>query len=168
MTNVFFLMMVACGGTPNNRVESEAPSDPVRDAVYFVLVDRYANGDPSNDRMVQPDDPSGWHGGDIAGIRAHVDDIADLGVGAVWISPISATRTEPFDGWGAFHGYWTHDLGEIEPRFGTFGEARALADALHERDLRLLLDMVYNHVGYDAPRTTSHPHWFHARGDIVD
>ena len=126
----------SCGSAqePTTVDRSEAE---VRDAVYFVLVDRFANGDPSNDVTVDPNSPSAWHGGDLAGVLQRIEHIDALGVGSVWLSPISATRTEPFDGWGAFHGYWTRELGEIEPRFGTFDEARQLRSQLHARDLRL-------------------------------
>ena len=168
MRTLSLLLLLACRGPQETSAEPSSDASSVRDALYFVLVDRYANGDPSNDETTSPDDPSGWHGGDLAGVYQHLDDIQDLGVGGVWLSPISATRTEPFNGWGAFHGYWTRDLGDIEPRFGSFDDARRLSAALHERGLKLLLDMVYNHVGYDTPRTRSHPDWFHDNGDIVD
>ena len=168
MNSLIFITLLACRGPQEPTVTPTERNTSVRDALYFVLVDRYANGDKANDDTINPEDPSAWHGGDLAGVRQHLDNIVDLGVGAVWLSPISATRTDAFDGWGAFHGYWTSELGEIEPRFGTFEEARALSDDLHARDMRLLLDMVYNHVGYDTPRTVTHPDWFHGHGDIVD
>lgn len=138
------------------------------DAIYFVMVDRFANGDPSNDRAVDAADPNAWHGGDIAGIRAHLDSISELGVGAVWLSPIARTRAESFHGHGAFHGYWVTDHGEMDPRFGTMEELRALRDELAARGMKLYLDVVLNHFGYDAPFVTEHPDWFHRRGSIED
>ncbi len=140
----------------------------MRDALYFVLVDRFANGDPSNDGDVQPRDPQGWHGGDVVGVTQRLDYLEGLGVGAVWLSPITASRQDRVDEWGAFHGYWVSDHRSIEPRFGSLEDAVALSDALHARDMRLYLDMVWNHVGYDAPLTRSRPEWFHGNGDVID
>ena len=66
-------------------------------------------------------------------------------------------RTEKIDEWGAFHGYWVRDLAEAEPRFGGVEALRALSDGLHARQMRLVLDMVWNHTDYDAPLLTEHP-----------
>ena len=161
------VVMVGLASCRAKPPETPAP-DEVRDAVYFILVDRYANGDPSNDGMTEPHNPAGWHGGDLAGVRAHLDDLQDLGIGTVWLSPITASRQEPLGEWGAFHGYWVDDPSTIEPRFGSTEEARGLVDAMHERGMRLLLDTIWNHVGYDADLTRTHPEWFHGLGNIED
>ncbi len=138
------------------------------ESVYFVLVDRFRNGDPGNDADAAPDDPSGWHGGDLAGVIERVDYLHDLGVRTLWLSPIFKTRAAPFMGHGAFHGYWVEDLEVIDPRFGDEAQLRQLVEALHARGMRLLLDMVVNHVGYDAPLVTLKPDWFHKEGTIED
>lgn len=136
--------------------------------IYFVLVDRFANGDPTNDATIDLADPAAFHGGDIAGVISHLDDIRRLGADTVWLSPVTRMRTEPFHGWGAFHGYWVEDLSAMEPRFGTEAELRALSDALHQRRMRLYLDMVYNHVAPESPFVAEHPDWFHPPRPIVD
>lgn len=141
---------------------------PPGDLVYLVMVDRFADGDPSLPGPVDPADPHGWHGGDLAGVLAHVDDLHALGVGTVWLSPIYATRDDKIGEWGAFHGYWVTGGDAINPRFGTVADLRALSDALHARGMRLVLDVVWNHTDYDAPVRTAHPDWFHANGDIQD
>jgi glycosidase len=138
------------------------------DAIYFVLLDRYANGNPANDGEINLKDPAAFHGGDLAGVMQHLDELQALGIRTVWLSPLFKTRQVPFFGHGAFHGYWVEDLKEIEPRFGTMDELRALSDALHARGMRLLLDMVLNHVAFDAPLLKEHPDWFHHLGDIKD
>ena len=79
---------------------------PPSDLIYFVMVDRFANGDPQNDDEIDPSDPHAFHGGDLAGVIKHIDHFASLGVGTLWLSPIAKSRTEPFGKWGAFHGYW--------------------------------------------------------------
>jgi glycosidase len=141
---------------------------PTADGIYFVLLDRFANGNPGNDGAVDAKDPAAFHGGDLAGLTAHLDDLQALGVRTVWLSPFFKTRHEKFFGHGAFHGYWVEDLREVEPRFGTLQELRALSDALHARGMKLYLDLVLNHTSFDAPLTREHPDWFHHQGDIKD
>lgn len=156
------------------HLAAQAAPVPRSDAIYFVLVDRFADGDGRGRRAVRRQpwvdraDPQGFHGGDLRGLLDRLDHIAGLGVEALWISPVAAMQTEKVGGWGAFHGYWVTDLGEVEPRFGTWDDLRALRDALHARGMRLYVDMVYNHVGYDAPLVRERPEWFHGRGDIAD
>ncbi len=132
------------------------------------MVDRFADGDPSNNQNIDRDDPQAFHGGDIQGLLDHLDYFQDLGVSTLWLSPVFQMRTQPFHGWGAYHGYWVWDMGKVEPRFGTQALLRELSDQLHARGMRLLLDMVYNHVGYDAPLLLDKPGWFHHNGSISD
>lgn len=135
------------------------------DALYFVLVDRFADGRPDADGTVAPDDPQGWHGGDLQGVLDHLDAIPG---GGLWLSPIQQARTQPVGEWGAFHGYWTTDLHALEPRLATEKELTALSEALRADGRELWLDLVTNHVGYDAELITKHPDWFHGKGDVVD
>jgi len=141
---------------------------PPDDVIYFVLVDRFANGDPSNDGDIDLDDPQAFHGGDIAGVLQHLDEIEALGVRTVWLSPVFDCRTDKFFEWGAFHGYWVEDLTATEPRFGTADQLRELSDALHARDMRLVLDVVFNHVAMDGALVEQRPGWFHPTCDIED
>ncbi|MBS2031343.1 MAG: glycosyl hydrolase [Deltaproteobacteria bacterium] len=137
-------------------------------AIYFVMVDRYANGDPSNDQSIDLKDPAAWHGGDLQGVIDHLDDIQAMGFDTVWLSPVWSSRQEKFFGHGAFHGYWVEDFTQLERRFGDRRLLRQLSDALHRRHMKLLLDVVLNHVAFDAPLVTSHPEWFHHNGQIKD
>lgn len=145
------------------RVEADK-----RDSIYFVMVDRFKNGDKKNDRDADPSDPAAFHGGDLAGLREHLDFIQGLGFHTVWLSPVFAMRQTKFNSWGAYHGYWTYQLDQLEPRFGTEAELKALADAIHARGMRLFLDVVLNHAGHDAPLAQEHPAWFHHNGSIQD
>lgn len=138
------------------------------DLVYFVMVDRFANGDPRNDGEVDARDPAAWHGGDLAGLIGRLDHLERLGVRTVWLSPVWKSRATKFHGHGAFHGYWVEDLGAIDPRFGTVADLRKLSDELHRRGMRLVLDMVLNHVSFDAPLVKQRPEWFHKKGSIKD
>ena len=167
------LLLSTLPATASSRTAPDAPPwrpapPPVDDVIYFVLVDRFANGDPSNDGVIDADDPQAWHGGDIRGVIEHLDEIEELGVRTVWLSPVWDCRDEKFFEWGAFHGYWVDDLAKIDPRFGTAEELRELSDALHARGMRLVLDVVFNHVAMDSPLLQDKPHWFHPVCDIED
>lgn len=155
------LALLACARPP----QAVAPP-PAADLLYFAMVDRFANGDPKNDGDADLSDPAAFHGGDLAGIVKHLDYLRDLGVKTLWISPVFDMREEKIDGHGAFHGYWTLNPGRVSARFGDEADLRRLRDELHRRDMRLVLDMVWNHVGYDAPLTEQRPEWFHHEGDI--
>jgi len=138
------------------------------DAIYFALVDRHRNGDPTNDADADPTDPQAFHGGDLRGVIDDVDRLAGMGFRSVWLSPVWQTRDERIGPWGAFHGYWVEDPGAVDPRFGTADELAELSAALRERGMGLILDMVTNHVAPGSALITEHPDWFHANGDIVD
>jgi len=142
-----------------------ASAQAAPDALYFVLVDRFADGRPDAEGTTDPADPQAWHGGDLQGVIDHLDEIPGSGL---WLSPIQQTRTEPVGEWGAFHGYWTTDLRQLEPRLATEAELRELAAALHDDGRELWLDLVTNHVGYDAALIADHPDWFHGNGDVED
>ncbi|MFT3709204.1 MAG: alpha-amylase family glycosyl hydrolase [Archangium sp.] len=132
------------------------------------MVDRFENGDTSNDAQSDLNDPQAFHGGDIQGVINRLDWIQSLGFNTVWLSPIFKMRTEKWHGFGAFHGYWTWDLNSIEPRFGTQDTLATLWLELEKRGMKLVLDLVLNHVGPDAPMLEKHPDWFHDRGGIED
>jgi alpha-amylase len=135
------------------------------DAVlYFVIVDRFADGDASNNRNVDPGAVGAFHGGDFVGLTEQLDEIADLGVTAIWITPIVKNIENAVTGAGfpdyGYHGYWADDFNKMDSRFGTVDELQTFVAACHERGIRVLLDVVYNHAGYDSayvrnPRTRS-------------
>lgn len=139
---------------------------PPGDAIYFVMVDRFANGDPRNDGTVDAKDPQAFHGGDLQGLLDKLDQLKALGVRTVWLSPVYQMRTEKFFGYGAFHGYWVEDLSRVEPRFGDEALLVRLSEELRRRGMRLVLDMVLNHVGPDTRLVTEKPEWFHHKGPI--
>jgi len=126
--------------------------------LYFVLVDRFADGDASNNVEVDIADKGHFHGGDLKGLTAHLDEIADLGVTAIWVNPLVKNIPSFVSGAGfpdyAYHGYWADDFSVLEPRFGTEAEFKAFVDAAHQRGLKVLLDVVYNHAGYESHYVT--------------
>ncbi|MDY5589621.1 MAG: alpha-amylase family glycosyl hydrolase, partial [Arcanobacterium sp.] len=126
---------------------------------YFVLTDRFANGDPSNDTaglgsdpMVSGFDPSNkgfYNGGDIAGLRQKLDYIQNLGTTALWLTP--SFTNKPVQGTGAsasagYHGYWVTDFTTIDPHLGGNAELRALIDEAHARNIKVYFDIIVNHT----------------------
>jgi alpha-amylase len=122
--------------------------------LYFAVVDRFADGDPANNRDVQPGEKGAFHGGDLAGLAGRLDDLAELGATALWITPVvknidGFVTGAGFPDW-AYHGYWADDFTRLDPRFGSEEELKALVEAAHARGIEVLLDVVYNHAGYDS------------------
>ena len=136
--------------------------------LYFVLVDRFENGDKTNDVAVDLRDPQAFHGGDLQGLTSKLPYIQKLGADAIWLSPIFHMRTTKFEGHGAFHGYWVQNLDAIEPAFGGEEALLALAQESEKQGISLIMDMVYNHVSFDSPMRETHKEWFHEEKTIVD
>ncbi len=133
-----------------------APAAPARlwadEVLYFVVVDRFADGDAANNAQVDTQAQGAFHGGDLKGLLAQLDELSSLGVTALWITPVvknidGFVTGAGFPDWG-YHGYWADDFHQLDPRFGTEADLRALVDACHARGIRVLLDVVYNHPGY--------------------
>jgi len=127
--------------------------------LYFVVVDRFADGDPTNNQGVQRGQKGTFHGGDLAGLTSRLDDLADLGVTALWITPVvknidGFVTGAGFPDWG-YHGYWADDFYALDPRFGSEEDLATLVAAAHERGMKVLLDVVYNHAGYGSQYTTN-------------
>jgi alpha-amylase len=156
--------LAACGHAPRAATAPPAvaaaplaplPPRPWADEVlYFVLIDRFVDGDPTNNRNVDRAAKGAFHGGDLRGLTEHLDEIVSLGVTAIWINPVVknidlAVTGAGFPDW-AYHGYWADDFTRIDPRFGTEEELAALVRACHARGVRVLLDVVYNHAGYNS------------------
>src|SRR2546430_11633523 len=132
-----------------------APARPWSDdIIYFVLVDRFADGDPSNDVNVDRNAKGAFHGGDLKGLTAHLEEIASLGATAVWVNPLVKNIDGHVDKVGfpdwAYHGYWADDFTRLDPRFGTEADLKALVQACHARGIKVLLHGVYNHAGHGS------------------
>ena len=180
MLALLLAALVACAAAPAARTGTTPPVAvaPQRDwsdaVLYFVLLDRFADGDRGNNAGVDRANPGGWHGGDLAGLTAQLDEIAELGATALWINPVVKQVDAPAGGMGfdhyAFHGYWADDFTRLDPHFGTEAELKALVDAAHARGIKVLLDVVYNHVGYVSAYTTSPRtrEWFRAPRENCD
>lgn len=116
------------------------------EVIYQVLVDRFANGDVNNDYLVRPGYLARYQGGDWRGLREHLDYVKELGVTTLWISPC-VKNVETDADVDAYHGYWAQDLTQTNPHFGDLAELRELTAAAHEMGLKVVLDIVTNHMG---------------------
>jgi len=139
----------ACAAGPDSSLATHV--DDWRDEViYALIVDRFDDGDPSNDWIDGvgpiPGDLARHQGGDWRGVTRRLDYLRGLGVTAVWISPIvrNVDRTDYQDG---YHGYWAADFTELNPRFGSLDDLRELVREAHRRDMKIIIDVVTNHTG---------------------
>lgn len=133
-----------------------------KDSMYLIMTDRFADGDMTNDGPDHAGElakPRGWHGGDLRGVIQHLDYLQALGITTVWITPVYANEDEP----DSYHGYGATDVYKVDPHYGTLADLRALGDALHQRGMKLVLDMVPNHVGQKIAwvKDEPEPDWFH-------
>lgn len=141
--------------------------------VYQLMVDRFANGDANNDyNVVENDDVlARYVGGDYQGVIDQVGYLEALGVTAVWVSPIVA-NVEEDAGIASYHGYWTQDFKGTNPHFGDLTDFRRMVDVLHEHDIKVILDIVTNHVGqlfyYDINRNGQPDTTIYGAGSLDD
>ncbi|MEU4402651.1 pullulanase-type alpha-1,6-glucosidase [Micromonospora orduensis] len=138
----------------------KAGDTPARaEQFYFVLPDRFANGDPRNDRGgltgdrlrtgLDPADKGFYHGGDLKGVIDKLDYIQGMGTTAIWLAPIFKNR--PVQGSGddvsaGYHGYWITDFTQVDPHFGTNEEMKRLVRLAHQRGIKIYLDVIVNHT----------------------
>lgn len=127
----------------------------ISDVLYMLMPDRFANGNPKNDiikgmedQLCNCNEPSLRHGGDLEGLRQHLDYFTDLGVTALWFTPVLENDRPADDGkYSTYHGYATTDYYRVDPRFGTNEEYKALIDECHKKGLKVVMDMIFNHCG---------------------
>ncbi|KAL4803699.1 glycoside hydrolase superfamily [Aspergillus unguis] len=124
------------------------PADWRSQSIYFLLTDRFARTD--NSTTADCNTSAGRYcGGSWQGIINQLDYIQGMGFTAIWISPVTKNLEDGSTG-DAYHGYWQQDLYELNSHFGTEDDLKALADALHARNMYLMVDVVVNHMGYDS------------------
>lgn len=118
------------------------------DVIYLLMPDRFSNGDTKNDvekemleEKLDRTDPFARHGGDLQGISNHLDYIADLGATAIWLTPFNENNTKE----GSYHGYAMTDYYKADPRLGTNADYVAMVKKAHEKGLKVVMDMVFNH-----------------------
>lgn len=124
------------------------------DVLYMLMPDRFADGNPDNNDIkgmnpykTDRSQPSLRHSGDLEGIRRHLDYFKELGVTALWFTPVLENNSPG----GSYHGYATTDYYRVDPRFGTNDEYRRLTDEAHAKGLKIVMDMIFNHCGFEHP-----------------
>ena len=148
--------LAAQASDPKADLRARAPNEEI---VYFVLPDRFENGDPKNDtggikgdRLQHGFDPTHkgfYHGGDLKGLTARLDYIQGLGATAIWFAPIF--KNKPVQGpkgdeSAGYHGYWVTDFTQVDPHFGTNDDFKAFVDAAHARGMKVYMDIIANHT----------------------
>ena len=142
------------------------------DVLYLIMPDRFANGCPENDvidgmreKTVNRADGFARHGGDLQGISNHLDYIADLGATAIWLNPTQENDMES----GSYHGYAITDYYQIDRRFGSNEDFCALVEKAHEKNLKVVMDMIFNHCGSENYLFKDKPSidWFNYRSNYV-
>lgn len=164
------LLLIAC-----KKEETTVATAPVKEKapffweatnMYFLLTDRFYNGDTSNDvnfnRTEETATLRGFEGGDIKGITKKIKEgyFTDLGINAIWFTPVVEQVHGPVDeGTGVtygYHGYWTKDWTALDPNFGSKEDLKELIETAHTNDIRIVMDVVLNHTG---PVTEQDPFW---------
>ena len=154
------VVLISCKDKPETTVEMADTQTPFvweNASIYFMLTDRFNNGDTSNDLSFDRKDNAaklrGFKGGDLKGIIAKIEEgyFTDLGINAIWMTPIVEQIHGAVDeGTGlsyGFHGYWTKDWTALDPNFGTKEDLKKLVEVAHKQGIRIVLDAVINHTG---------------------
>ena len=140
-----------------------------KDVLYMLMPDRFADGNPKNDvvkgmntEVCDRTQPSLRHGGDLEGIRQHLDYFNQLGVTALWLTPVLENNSPDNNGFSTYHGYATTDYYRVDPRFGTNADYARLVSEAHQHGLKVVMDMIFNHCGFEHPWVKDMPShdWF--------
>ncbi len=139
---------------------------------YFLMVDRFKDGDTTNDFPVKDPDilpKVNFYGGDLAGVTQKINDgyFEDLGINTIWISPISQNPLGAFGHWpdpetkfSGYHGYWPISSSKVDFRFGTSDDLKTLIKTAHDHNMNIVLDYVAHHIHIQHPIYKEHPDWF--------
>lgn len=156
-------------GLQSSVLAQAEPNIWQQQVIYLVFPDRFQNGNSTNDKLgvagcYDPSHPKRFHGGDLAGLRQRIDYLKDLGVTAVWSTPVYK-QIGFNNGACGYHGYWPDfafpDDGALEPKLGTPAEFISLLKDLRANNIKFIMDVVINHSGPGARLTTQKPTWFH-------
>lgn len=154
------------------RKGSDIEGFTASDVLYLIMPDRFSNGNPENDvvpgmleNKVDRNEQYARHGGDFKGISEHLDYISDLGVTAVWLNPTQENDMKE----GSYHGYAITDYYQIDRRFGSNEEFLKLVNEAHDKGLKVVMDMIFNHCGSENYLFKDRPQddWFNFRSNYV-
>ena len=151
------------------------------DVLYMLMPDRFAQGETNSDSLVltlksinryviDRSQPSLRHGGNLEGVRQHLDYFCDLGVTALWFTPVLENDSPDNNNQSTYHGYATTDYYRVDPRFGSNADYARLIDEAHAKGLKVVMDMIFNHCGFDHPWVKDMPttDWFNRPEWLAD
>ena len=148
MRKIFLVLLILFGSLIAFALNSPEWEDQT---IYFIMIDRFANGDESNDDFgfgEAGNDNSRYNGGDLQGIIDNLDYIRDLGFTAIWITPPVANQWwSEWVNYGGYHGYWARDLKKVDEHFGDNDLYKELVEKAHEKGIYVIQDIVPNHMG---------------------
>jgi glycosidase len=158
--NVSFELPLATRSSALGKFQGLSQSD----VIYLIMPDRFANGDPTNDQPSEAPGsldrakPRAYHGGDLRGIRDHLLYLKDLGVSALWLTPVLKNGAAQ-----DYHGYGAVDLYAVDPHLGSLRDYQELVGSAHGLGIKVLFDVVVNHIGPNHPwvKNPPLPDWFH-------
>lgn len=149
LSTLTLLALVACHdpmpGAAGGRKITSSVEDWRDEVIYQVMVDRFADGDYSNNWNVDSQHLGRFQGGDWRGLRQRIPYLKQLGVTAVWISPV-VRNIEEDAGFAGYHGYWTQDFLHVNQHFGDLAQLQRMVDEMHESGIKVILDIVTNHI----------------------
>ncbi|MBY7143080.1 alpha-amylase [Virgibacillus sp. NKC19-3] len=141
MKKIAFMLVTIClillHTIPIAAQEESAVQEEI---IYNILVDRYNNGNADNDDQVQIDDPKAYHGGDLEGVISKLDQLQEIGITTISLSPIMENAPD------GYHGYWIEDFYNVEEQFGTMEDLHTLIEEAHERNIKVVMEFVTNYV----------------------
>lgn len=137
------------------------------DIIYFIMTDRFFDGDPDNNLNINKTNPQLRHGGDLRGVQAKFPYLKNLGISTVWITPVYLNIGD-YEGSQPYHGYWPKDFTILDDHLysngahpaGDKGYLKDFVDACHEAEFKVILDVVVNHTGYDNGHQIFPPDWY--------
>ncbi len=156
--NLIIIPFLLFFALPVDAIEKEERSWQ-DESIYFIMVDRFNNGDTDNDFEVNPIDSKSYNGGDFKGITDKLDYIKEMGFTSIWLTPVFDNEAD------GYHGYWIQNFYKTEEHFGTLEEFKTLVKEAHDRDIKVILDFVVNHVGPNHPwvNEEAKKSWFHPK-----
>lgn len=158
-------------GKPVDENSQLTRADLHRQIMYFMMVDRFYNGDKGNDEPIRDDElefKANYQGGDIAGLQQKIESgyFERLNVNSLWLSPITQNPLkaykeypEPHRKYSGYHGYWPISYDRVDHRFGNEQSMKSFVEVAHQKDMSVLLDFVCNHVHEEHPLIQEHPEW---------
>lgn len=132
------------------------------DLIYSIMIDRFKDSDQKDFDDMIIGDLKTYQGGDLQGVIDQLDYIKSLGTSIIWLTPVA--KNEPY----GYHGYWIEDFYAVDPHLGNLETLKELVDQAHKKDMKVFLDFIVNHTGYNHPWTKTKEDWYHGFGDLTN